>query len=63
MKEGDEFSYKNSKGDVIVAKKITPKAGGKSAACEVVSGIEIAEGKTRKRYPKFYQIVLPADAE
>ena len=63
LKEADEFSYKNSKGDVIVAKKITPKAGGKSAACEVVSGIEIAEGKTRKRYPKFYQIVLPADAE
>ena len=59
LNEGDEFSYKNSKGDVIVAKKITPKAGGKSAACEVVSGIDIAEGKTRKRYPKFYQIVLP----
>lgn len=61
LSEGEEFSYKNSKGDVIVAKKITPKAGGKSAACEVVSGMKIEEGKTRKRYPKFYQVIVPVE--
>ena len=59
LKEGDEFSYKNSKGDVIVAKKITPKAGGKSAACEVIEGIKIT--KSAKRYPKFYQVIVPEE--
>lgn len=59
LKEGAEFSYKNSKGDVIVAKKITPKAGGKSAACEVIEGIKIT--KSAKRYPKFYQVIVPEE--
>ena len=59
LKEGDVFQYKTSDGTVVTAKKITPKAGGKSAACEVIEGITIT--KSAKRYPKFYQVIIPED--
>ena len=36
---------------------------GLTAACEVVSGMEIAEGKTKKRYPKFSKLVKVQKAE
>ncbi len=58
--EGAEFDYKTADGTLVHAKKIATKSGsGNSAACEVLSGLVIAEGKSAKRYPKFYQIVLP----
>ncbi len=60
LAEGDTFTYKTADGTEVVARKIKTKSGsGNSAACEVVSGLVIAEGKSSKRYPKFYQIVLP----
>lgn len=60
LAEGAEFDYKTSDGTLVHAKKIKTKSGsGNSAACEVLSGLVIAEGKSAKRYPKFYQIVLP----
>ena len=58
LKVGEEFDYKTADGTVVHARKIETKSGaGKSAACEVISGIEIADGKSAKRYPKFYQLV------
>lgn len=60
LAEGDEFTYKTADGTEVLARKIKTKSGsGNSAACEVISGLTIAEGKSAKRYPKFYQIVLP----
>ena len=59
LNEGEVFQYKTSDGTVVTAKKITPKAGGKSAACEVIEGIAIT--KTAKRYPKFYQVIVPEE--
>ena len=60
LAEGDEFDYKTADGTLVHAKKIATKSGsGNSAACEVLSGLVIAAGKSAKRYPKFYQIVLP----
>ena len=58
LKVGDEFDYKTADGTVVHARKIATKSGaGKSAACEVISGLEIADGKSALRYPKFYQLV------
>ena len=60
LAEGDVFTYKTADGTEVTARKIATKSGsGNSAACEVISGLTIAEGKSAKRYPKFYQIVLP----
>lgn len=60
LAEGDVFTYKTADGTEVVARKIKTKSGsGNSAACEVISGLTIAEGKSAKRYPKFYQIVVP----
>lgn len=60
LAEGDVFTYKTADGTEVTARKITTKSGsGNSAACEVISGLTIAEGKSAKRYPKFYQIVVP----
>jgi len=60
LAEGDVFTYKTADGTEVVARKIKTKSGsGNSAACEVISGLTIAEGKSTKRYPKFYQIVVP----
>jgi hypothetical protein len=59
LAEGDTFTYKTADGTEVVARKIKTKSGsGNSAACEVISGLTIAEGKSAKRYPKFYQIVV-----
>ena len=57
LKVGDTFTYKTADGTEVLARKIETKSGVyNSAACEVISGIEI--GKSNKRYPKFYQVVI-----
>ena len=57
LKVGDTFTYKTADGTELLARKIETKSGVyNSAACEVISGIEI--GKSNKRYPKFYQVVI-----
>lgn len=59
LAEGDTFTYKTADGTEVLARKIKTKSGsGNSAACEVISGLTIAEGKSAKRYPKFHQIVV-----
>jgi hypothetical protein len=64
LKVGDEFKYVMASGAIITAKKIETKSKtGLSAACEVVSGMEIAEGKTKKRFPKFSKIVKVQNVE
>ena len=62
LAEGAEFTYKTADGTEVRARKIATKSGsGNSAACEVISGLTIAEGKSNKRYPKFHQIVVDAE--
>lgn len=57
LAEGAEFQYKTADGTVVTARKIKTKSGsGNSAACEVISGIEV--GKSNKRYPKFHQVLV-----
>ena len=57
LKVGDEFDYKTADGTIVHARKIETKSGAyNSAACEVISGIEIT--KSANRYPKFYQVVV-----
>jgi hypothetical protein len=59
LKVGAEFSYKTADGTIVRASKIATKSNaGKSAACEVIDGLEIADGKSAKRYPKFYQVLV-----
>ena len=60
LKVGDEFSYKDSKDVVHVAKKIETKSGSSStAACTLV---KLPEGsKKAERYPKFHTVVVPAE--
>ena len=62
---GDTFSYKDSKGKVWEVTKIETKSNsGLSAACKVSDEIRIANNwKKAEKYPKFYQIVFPTDAE
>jgi len=61
LKTGAEFKYVASDGTVVTAIKITTKSNsGLSAACEVVAGLEVK--KSAKRYPKFYQVIVPAMA-
>jgi hypothetical protein len=61
LQAGDEFKYVASDGTVVTARKITTKSNsGLSAACEVVAGIEVK--KSAKRYPKFYQVIVPTTA-
>lgn len=56
---GDEFQYKMADGSVITARKVATKSGSNnSAACEVVSGMEIKEGKSALRYPKFHTLLV-----
>jgi hypothetical protein len=58
LKVGDEFDYKTADGTVVHARKIETKSkSGNSAACEVLFGITCA--KSNKRYPKFYQVIVP----
>ena len=57
---GKEFDYKCADGTLVHARKIETKSkSGATAACEVISGIECS--KSNKRYPKFYQVVVPAE--
>ena len=57
---GKEFDYKTADGTLVHARKIETKSKtGATAACEVISGIECA--KSNKRFPKFYQVVVPAE--
>lgn len=59
---GDVFSYRTSDGKVHEARKIETKSKtGATAACELINPPK--DAKTTKRYPKFYQIVLPTVAE
>ena len=59
LAEGDEFEYKNSEGKILKARKIKTKSNtGTTAACELLE----FKTKTGKRYPKFYQVVVPAVA-
>ena len=61
LSTGAEFKYVASDGTVVTARKITTKSNsGLSAACEVVAGLEVK--KSAKRYPKFYQVIIPAMA-
>ena len=60
LAEGDEFSYTDASGKEWVALKIETKSKtGTTAACELVNPPEGA--KNTKRYPKFHQVVVPAD--
>ena len=53
---GDEFSYKDAKGDVLRARKIETKSNsGKRASCELIE----CSTKSAKRYPEFYQVIVP----
>lgn len=62
LNEGDEFSYKNASGEILTGKKILTKSKtGSTAAMELN---EIPEGsKSAKRYPKFHQVIVPAEFE
>ena len=58
LAEGDEFEYKNSEGTVLKARKIKTKSNtGTTAACELLKFTT----KTGKRYPKFYQVIVPTN--
>ncbi len=55
---GDVFEYITSDGERHQAKKIETKSKtGATAACELVN--PPATAKTTKRYPKFYQVIVP----
>ena len=57
---GDEFSYTDASGKEWVAIKIETKSKtGSTAACELIDPPTGA--KNTKRYPKFHQVVVPAD--
>ena len=61
LNTGDEFKYVASDGTVVTARKSNYLShNGLSAACEVIDGIEIK--KSAKRYPKFYQVIVPSTA-
>ena len=62
LKVGEEFRYKTADGTEVLARKIETKSkSGNTAACEVISGIECA--KSNKRYPKFYQVIVPTEEQ
>jgi len=62
LKEGATFQYKTADGTVVEARKIKTKSGtGSTAACELI--YPPAGAKTAKRYPKFYQVVVPVATE
>jgi len=59
LQEGDEFEYKNAEGEVLQARKIKTKSNtGTTAACELLEFTT----KTGKRYPKFWQVIVPVAA-
>lgn len=59
---GDHFIYTMSDGTEVEAIKITTKSNtGSTAACELVN---VPSGaKSSKRYPKFWQVKVPASEE
>ena len=60
LAEGDEFSYTDASGKEWACVKIETKSKtGTTAACELIDPPEGA--KNTKRYPKFHQVVVPAD--
>ena len=60
LKNGDSFSYTDAKGTTIELLKIETKSkSGATAAGEMVN--PPAGAKSTKRYPKFHQLVIPAD--
>ena len=53
---GAEFSYKDAKGNILKARKIETKSNsGKRASCELIE----CSTKSAKRYPEFYQVIVP----
>ena len=60
LKDGDSFSYTDAKGTTIELLKIETKSkSGATAAGEMVN--PPAGAKSTKRYPKFHQLVIPAE--
>ena len=58
LNEGDVFSYKNAEGEILQARKIKTKSNtGTTAACELLE----CKTKTAKRYPKFWQVIVPVN--
>lgn len=61
LNEGDKFEYRTAAGNKFTLTKIATKSkSGLTAAGELDSRL-VDEGKSTKRYPKFYQLVVPAD--
>jgi len=59
---GAKFSYKTADGTVLTGTKIETKSkSGATAAIELDSASLPAGSKTAKRYPKFHQLVVPAE--
>lgn len=57
---GDEFYYVSASGEEFAAKKISTKSKtNSSAACELIN--PPTNAKTAKRYPKFFQVQVPAE--
>ena len=55
---GDEFSYKDAKGNILRARKIETKSNsGKRASCELIE----CSTKSAKRYPEFHQVIVPTE--
>lgn len=60
LSDGDEFYYISASGEEFAAKKISTKSKtNSSAACELIN--PPANAKTTKRYPKFFQVQVPAE--
>ena len=55
---GEEFEYKKADGTILKARKIETKSNsGKRASCELVE----CSTKSAKRYPEFYQVIVPTE--
>ena len=60
LAEGAVFTYKDARGNEIELTKIKTKSGsGATASGEMVN--PPAGAKSTKRYPKFYQLVVPTE--
>lgn len=61
LNEGDKFEYRTAAGNKFTLTKIATKSkSGLTAAGELDPSL-VEAGKSNKRYPKFYQLVVPAD--
>ena len=55
---GAEFEYKKADGTILKARKIETKSNsGKRASCELIE----CSTKSAKRYPEFYQVIVPTE--